>query len=340
MFLPEALRHIHGKGKLPDQPVALTFDDGYLDNWTVVAPLLDKYGFCGTIFVNPEFVDPRDVVRRQVNNSQWAHISRELVDGYMSWEELRRAQQSGIFDIQSHGMTHTWYFSSDKIIDFHHPGDRYPWLAWNARPGRKYLWLAEDQSTFVDFGVPVYAHGKSLIVRRYYEPEEMNVHLARFVKENGGDEFFMKPDWRSSLFTEVSKVDFEGRYETEEERRTRVHWELGASKEEISSKMDKPVEIMCWPGGGKTDLTFEVARQVGYKGWIISGLPNKPIRRTPGIGRTSIPNFDVGPLTSFVNKLIFVYKVKVNGNAGCWPQVGWIVRKLRIGKQLMKRSPG
>ena len=41
-----------GKGyKLPDNPILLTFDDGYIDNFTVALPLLKKYGIQGSFFI-------------------------------------------------------------------------------------------------------------------------------------------------------------------------------------------------------------------------------------------------------------------------------------------------
>ena len=40
-----------GRYKLPDRALLLTFDDGYIDNYTVAYPLLKKYGFQGAFFI-------------------------------------------------------------------------------------------------------------------------------------------------------------------------------------------------------------------------------------------------------------------------------------------------
>ena len=43
--------------------ISLQFDDGYLDNYVYVYPLLKKYQAKATIFVNPEFVPTEEIIR-------------------------------------------------------------------------------------------------------------------------------------------------------------------------------------------------------------------------------------------------------------------------------------
>ena len=45
-----------GNKELPENPVLITFDDGYEDNYTNAYPILKKYGFKGTIFVISSFL--------------------------------------------------------------------------------------------------------------------------------------------------------------------------------------------------------------------------------------------------------------------------------------------
>lgn len=77
---------IVGYSELPDKPVIITFDDGYIDNYDNAFPILQEFGFQGTFFIISEFVDR----------------GRE---GYMDWgmiEELARAGHR----IESHSRTH------------------------------------------------------------------------------------------------------------------------------------------------------------------------------------------------------------------------------------------
>jgi len=77
---------IVGYVELPEKPVVLTFDDGYLDNYEVAFPILQEFGHRGTFFIITEFIDR----------------GRE---GYMTWpmiEELARAGHR----VESHSRNH------------------------------------------------------------------------------------------------------------------------------------------------------------------------------------------------------------------------------------------
>ncbi|MDO4905324.1 MAG: polysaccharide deacetylase family protein [Lautropia sp.] len=49
--LQSAVEHLLAGEPLPAGAVAITFDDGYLDNLTIAAPLLKEYGFPATVYV-------------------------------------------------------------------------------------------------------------------------------------------------------------------------------------------------------------------------------------------------------------------------------------------------
>lgn len=68
-----------------EKPVILTFDDGYDDNYTILYPLLQKYGMKATIFVITSSVGGRHK---------------------MTEEQIREISDSGLVDIQSHTVTH------------------------------------------------------------------------------------------------------------------------------------------------------------------------------------------------------------------------------------------
>jgi glycosyltransferase involved in cell wall biosynthesis/peptidoglycan/xylan/chitin deacetylase (PgdA/CDA1 family) len=54
--LSDVIRYNSQKLDLPPDSIALTFDDGYLDNYTNVFPLLQKYNIPATIFLTTSFI--------------------------------------------------------------------------------------------------------------------------------------------------------------------------------------------------------------------------------------------------------------------------------------------
>ena len=74
--------------ELPENPVLITFDDGYMDNYTNAYPILKKYGLKATIFVITGFLD-----RTQ--------------PGYFTWGQAAEMEASGLINIESHTVTHT-----------------------------------------------------------------------------------------------------------------------------------------------------------------------------------------------------------------------------------------
>src|SRR5215831_14364836 len=110
--LEDLYNYLAAGEEVPPKSIVLTFDDGYLDNWVNVFPILKKYEMNATIFVVPEFVDPCTNLRPTLSD-MWAGKAKidELSDrGFLSWNEMREMQNSGLVDIQSHSLTHNWYF--------------------------------------------------------------------------------------------------------------------------------------------------------------------------------------------------------------------------------------
>ena len=45
--------------ELPDKPIVLTFDDGYIDNYEDVLPILESYDMQATIFMISDAVNTK-----------------------------------------------------------------------------------------------------------------------------------------------------------------------------------------------------------------------------------------------------------------------------------------
>ena len=97
-------------GKHPEKTVAITFDDGYLDNLENAYPILEKYQAKATIYV---VVDRHD--RDWSTYKKAHHNSGELArEPKLNDEQVYFLAQSGIVEIGSHTLTHA---NLDKLSD-------------------------------------------------------------------------------------------------------------------------------------------------------------------------------------------------------------------------------
>lgn len=71
--------------ELPENPVLITFDDGYRDNYENAYPILKKYGFKATVFVVTGFLG--------------------VYPNYITWEQAKEMDANGI-SIESHTVQH------------------------------------------------------------------------------------------------------------------------------------------------------------------------------------------------------------------------------------------
>ena len=266
--LQELYDYMSSGKPLPPKPLVLTFDDGYLDNWVYAYPILKKYGFKGTIYVNASFVDPTIEYRPNLDDvwSERASLG-ELEDrGFLSWREMKEMVANGVMDIQSHAHTHTWYFNSASIVDFRHPGDRYIWIDWNEYPETKYDYRKAIYPP--RYGSPVYSYGPSLSTKRYFPDLALEKTLVDYVDENGGEAFFNRKDWRAELLMLAEDYQKTHRLsdwvETEEEYLRRVGHELSYPKKKIEQELDKEARFLCWPGGAYNEITLRIASEIGY----------------------------------------------------------------------------
>lgn len=294
--LGELCDYRFGRGTLPPRPVLFTFDDGYLDNWVYAVPILRKYGFRGTVFVNPDFVDPAPVCRPNLDDlwSGRSSLAELPIYGFLSWAEMRAMEGTGVMEVQSHAMTHTWYPSGPGIVDFRHPGDEHVWMEWNEAPERKWDYLRPEVASSARWGEPVYEHRKSLAGPRFFPDSRLADHLAGYVAAAGRD-FFSRPGWRDELKAEAGRYRennrLDERTESDAEYRARLRWELGESQRIIGEQLGKKVEFLCWPGGGYTPEAVEIARELYRASTLASRDPGEP--GIDGAGHLRIRRFGV-----------------------------------------------
>lgn len=91
--------------------LAITFDDGFLDNYLYTYPILKKYKIKAILFVATCFITNLEIKRKGLNflshDEIWKIAFTEQKYKVMcTWNELKEMESEGIFDIQSHGHSH------------------------------------------------------------------------------------------------------------------------------------------------------------------------------------------------------------------------------------------
>ena len=79
-----------GKKSLPEKKIILTFDDGYEDFYTAAFPLLKKYNMRATVYMIANKIDK---------------------PGYLSSQQLKELDWSGLVTIASHGLNHVNFYT-------------------------------------------------------------------------------------------------------------------------------------------------------------------------------------------------------------------------------------
>lgn len=91
--LPELITALQNNEPLPENAVAITFDDGFHNILTNGHPILKEYGFSYTIFINPGLIGK--------------------LKNQLTWAQIEVMQKQGV-TFANHGFEHTHYLYKNK----------------------------------------------------------------------------------------------------------------------------------------------------------------------------------------------------------------------------------
>lgn len=171
LSLNELLNYMNGDLTLNRPGVVITFDDGWFDNFVYAYPILKKYGLKATVFVSTGKMGTDTIVRDTIEDcwngkttlndlrqpidvdKSWADSLSDNFNEFLTWEELRIMQKSGVFDVESHGVEHRKVFCSD---------------AAEGMVKGKVSWSVLSASPDIKEGMPLYPVRSALAARAYY----------------------------------------------------------------------------------------------------------------------------------------------------------------------------
>jgi peptidoglycan/xylan/chitin deacetylase (PgdA/CDA1 family) len=87
----DLIDYVNCVAPLPENPIVLSFDDGYLSTYKYVLPLLKKYGM--KIVLSLIVKDTDDFSRSKDNHIDYAHVM---------WRQLNEMLDTGLVEVQNH----------------------------------------------------------------------------------------------------------------------------------------------------------------------------------------------------------------------------------------------
>jgi peptidoglycan/xylan/chitin deacetylase (PgdA/CDA1 family) len=130
--LDDAVAHLE-TNTLPHNTLAITFDDGYRNNYTHAYPLLKKYGLPATIFLTTDFVDKRrplwvDRVEYAINRGTCAQTTSEKI----TLDSNERARMKNLPEDERNRAIHDLEKRcGGRLFDFEDDRAVYAPLSWN-----------------------------------------------------------------------------------------------------------------------------------------------------------------------------------------------------------------
>lgn len=198
-FTPISLRRYYqyvtctdGSVTLPDNPIIVTFDDGYLSNYEIAYPILKELEIPATIFVVTDTVGAM-AGDGKVNYS------------HFTWEQAKEMERSGLVEIQSHTASHARLASlpQEQLVlqlrkskymiekNLGHPCDMiaFPYGSYtesvvNASKAAGYLLQArvDDKTSGEDFEVNLPSEGVDGLTRMTISGTMGNVNVIEIVR--------------------------------------------------------------------------------------------------------------------------------------------------------------
>lgn len=235
-----------GRVEAPPRAVVLTFDDGRESVLTEGLPILQRHGLKGIVFLVPGRTPETSAFAEDAGRS----------DGSLSWRDVRTLVASGLFDIESHSLTHARIHVSGRVVDTLRPAMQMGYDAMDVpllRCGGRDLLAPEGA-----IGTPI------------LESRPRLSEAVRFIEDEGA-----RPG--AAIGSTLS-----GRPETDNERSAAIRRELADSKRIIEEHTGRRVRHLCYPWHVSGPTAEAMAVEAGYETAFCGKISGVPITRSGG----------------------------------------------------------
>jgi hypothetical protein len=247
----------------PPRSVVLAFDDAWSSVWTVAGPLLRRHRMQAIVYAIPARIREANAVRPTIENGAADPAAIDISDDpFVTWPELRRLQEDGTFDVQSHTRTHSMVFAAPVLVDFVSPAFRAEPMLNRPRVDRN------GAPRFLDpaaLGAPLYVRRSCMSdALRFYPDEDASTRTVAYVAANGGGRFFERPEWRGELRRVAG--DPRGASQDATLRDRAIEDELRGAREDLEGRLPgRTVDHICLPWGVAGRATRAALARCGYR---------------------------------------------------------------------------
>ena len=230
---------LQGGPPLPKKAVAVTFDDGWRDNYTSAYPILKKYEIPATIFLTTDFIDSSDPF--------W------FVEASLLWEEGK--------------------FTTEQLSDILSPlqKNENPPPSLKALDLNKIKFLTEDCDAFLEVLKECDYETIGSILKR--------MAAAGGIDTKGYTKERRMLSWEEINDMAPELIDFGSHGLTHRIMTTAspetVREELSQSKTVIEEKTGRRVDFFAYPNGNYDDTVKNLVRETGYRAAIATSRPEK-----------------------------------------------------------------
>lgn len=286
--LEELIAYIKGLYKPKKPAVVLTFDDGYVDNFIYGYPILKKYKKKAIIFPIYSRILEKPIKRKTLfdywegkasfdelykpigaGEANKEFFEKGISHDFLSFEELR--SMLDVFDVGSHGIVHSKTFVGQKPIGIYN--------------GKNYHYsLSEIYKNSLKEGLPIYPSKSDLSHPKAIVPDYVFELLTS--KEN-----------LLEVYTKSLKLEFE----SEEDYKKRVSYELKTSKEGLEKNLGIKVISIAYPFGDMSETLKKEASKIFKIGFSTKKRPVYPHQDMFDVGRITA----VKDIFTFLKNIIY-----------------------------------
>jgi len=270
--LGELSEFVSGRKKLPERSMMITFDDAYLDNWVFAHPILARFGMNAVVFpitdritngeVRPRSDEMQESSLPEILNCRIAnltYLSDEAAKrkAFLTWEELKAMEAGGVWEIGAHTHHHGEHYISNKVEG----------IITSAEPHwTRGLPTKGDMRP----GMPYFKKASDMMGLGYYDDPKLRDEMVKHLTDLGGLRYFKTGKYiKKRKLVETARglvrTKYPGRWETQEERSSRLRAELSLSCGILEKELGHAVENICWPFGECDSVSIKAAQDAGFK---------------------------------------------------------------------------